>query len=154
MRSAEAQVQGGGVTSGRARVRTRLVRRAPPLLWLLIAALSLVELWMIAVTLDRPAPDQWGFRGFEAVLALSFGSVGALIAARRPDNRIGWLILVLSVVSGVQAVVDQYPVLAEAANPQLPLATASRWVAAWIWVIPSVAFMTLLPLLFPDGRIL
>src|SRR3972149_7439439 len=93
MRSAEAQVQGGGVTSGRARVRTRLVRRAPPLLWLLIAALSLVELWMIAVTLDRPAPDQWGFRGFGAVLALSFGSVGALIAARRPAHRIGWVAL-------------------------------------------------------------
>src|SRR3990170_9102951 len=83
--------------------------------FLAILALAAVEAWMIAVTLDRPAPDQWGFRGFEAVLALSFGSVGALIAARRPENRIGWLILVLSVVSGIQAVVDQYPVLAVAA---------------------------------------
>src|SRR3990172_7022010 len=108
MRSAEAQVQGGGVTSGRARVRTRLVRRAPPLLWLLIAALSLVELWMIAVTLDRPAPDQWGFRGFEAVLALSFGSGGALIAARRPDSRIGWLILGVSVITGIHAIFNPY----------------------------------------------
>ena len=154
MRSAEAQVQGGGVTSGRARVRTRLVRRAPLLLWLLIAALSLVELWMIAVTLDRPAPDQWGFRGFEAVLALSFGSVGALIAARRPDNRIGWLLLALSVIAAIQAVVDQYPVLAEAANPPRPFAETARWIAAWLWVPWSLGLIAIAPLIFPDGRLL
>jgi len=132
----------------------RAVTRLAVTLWLVIVALVLAELWMIAVTLDRPTPDQWGFRGFEAVLALSFGSVGALIAARRPDSRIGWLILGLSVVTGIQGVVDQYPVLAEVATPPLAAGEAVRWVAAWIWVIPSVAFMTLLPLLFPDGHLL
>ena len=123
-------------------------------LWLVIVALVLAEVWMIAATLDRPTPDQWGFRGFEAVLALSFGSVGALIAARRPDSRIGWLILGVSVITGIEAIVNQYPVLAEAATPPLPAGDTVKWVAAWIWVIPAVALMTLLPLLFPDGHLL
>lgn len=130
------------------------LRSMAVILWLVTVALALAELWMIAVTLDRPAPDQWGFRGFEAALALSFGSVGALIAARRPENRIGWLLLGVGVVTGVQGFVDQYPVLAKAVSPAPPFVEASRWVAAWIWVIPSIALMTFLPLLFPDGRLL
>ena len=124
------------------------------LVWLWIVALSAATAWMIAVTLYRPAPDQWAFRGFEAVLAMAFGSVGALVSSRRPDNRLGWLLLVASVLAAVQGIVDQYPILAEASSPVLPLAEESRWVAAWIWVIPGVMEMTLLPLLFPDGRLI
>lgn len=126
----------------------------PTLLWLVIVAMSLATIWMIVVTIDRPTPEQWGFRGFESALALSFGSVGALIAARRPKNRFGWLLVGISVVAAAQGVVDQYPVFAEATTPALPLARESRWVAAWIWTIPSVLFMTAVPLTFPDGRLL
>jgi len=129
----------------------RIVARAASLAILVLAA---VEVWMIAATLDRPTPDQWGFRGFEAALALSFGSVGALIATRRPENRVGWLLLLFSVVAGVQGIVDQYPVLAAAANPQLPLAEGARWASAWIWVIPSGGLVAFLPLYYPDGRLL
>lgn len=74
--------------------------------FLAIVILSSVALWMIIVTLDRPIPPHWGFRGFEIVLAVSFGSVGALIAANRPGNRLGWIILGVSVVTGLQAVID------------------------------------------------
>ena len=129
----------------------RIVARAALLAILVFAA---VEVWMILATLDRPTPDQWGFRGFESALALSFGSVGALIATRRPENRVGWLLLLFSVVAGAQGIVNQYPVLAATANPQLPLAEVARWVSAWIWVIPSGGLVAFLPLLFPDGRLL
>jgi hypothetical protein len=122
-------------------------------LWLGMFGLSLAELWMIAVTMDRPTPDQWGIRGFEAVVALSFGSVGATIAARRPDNRIGWLMLGFSLIGGAMAIVDQYPVLSEAAVAPLPFASVARWISAWIWVIGAVGLGSLLPLLFPDGRL-
>jgi len=124
------------------------------ILWLIIVILALVELWLIAVTVALPVSDQWAFRGFEALLALSFGSVGALVATRRPENRLGWLVLGLSVITAAQGIVDQYPVFAEAADPPLPLAPAARWVSAWIWVIPSGGLMLFLPLLFPTGRLL
>ena len=120
---------------------------------LAILVLAAVEVWMIAATLDRPF-EGWGVRGYEAALASSFGSVGALIAARRPENRIGWLLLGLSVVCGALGIVDQYPVLAEAANPQLPFAGVARWISAWMWVIPAAGFVSFFPLIFPDGRLL
>ena len=119
-----------------------------------IAVLSAVALWMILVTLDRPLPPQWGFRGWEILLGLSFGSVGALIVAHRPRNRIGWMVLGLSVITGIQAVVDQYPIFAEAVDPVLPYAGVARWIAAWIWALSAVGLVTFLPLLFPTGHLL
>jgi hypothetical protein len=136
-----------------ARMRARSARRVAIWSFVALLALSVVALWMIATTLDRPVSPQWGFRGFEVVLGLSFGSVGALIAANRPDNRLGWLILATSVVLGIQGVVDQYPVFADAAVPPLPWAGAARWVAAWIWPLASVPLVTVMPLIFPTGRL-
>jgi hypothetical protein len=142
------------VVEPRLPLSARVARALPLTLWLTIVGLALVELWMIAVTLGQPAPGQWGFRGFEGVLALSFGTVGAFIAARRPENRFGWLLLAVSVVAAVQGLIDQYPVLARAADPPLAGGVLASWIAAWIWVIPSVAFMVFIPLLFPNGRLL
>jgi hypothetical protein len=121
--------------------------------WLLIVALSIVELWLIAVTLDQPTPDQWGFRGFEAVMGLSFGSVGALIAMRRPENRVGWVLVVMGLISGLMGIVNQYPVLSDAARESLPFSGLARWVSAWIWVPAAAGLGSLLPLIFPDGHL-
>jgi len=121
-------------------------------LWVAIVILSLAEGATIVATLRASAPDQWGFRGNEALLALAWGSIGALIAVRRPGNRIGWLLLALSLINAFQGVVDQYPALAAARR--LPGAEWARWVSAWIWVIPSTGFLTFVPLMFPDGRLL
>ena len=150
----QGESQAATPTPVRTSLRATLARRLPIVLWMLIVVLSLVEVWMIAVTLNRPAPDQWAFRGFEAALALSFGSVGALIAARRPENRVGWVLILVSVLTGVQGVVDQYPILAAAAVPPLPAGDLITWISTWIWVISAVPFMCFVPLIFPDGRLL
>jgi hypothetical protein len=121
-------------------------------LWLLIVLLSLTELWMIAVTFDRPTPGLWGFRGWE-LMSLAFGSVGALIAARQRGNRVGWLLLGIGLATSATGVVNQYPILSDATGRSLPLADAARWTSAWIWVVLAVGLM-LLPLLFPDGHLL
>ena len=145
------------LAAGMSGTRSRMARVARPIavtLWLAIVAMALAELWLIAATLAIPTPDQWAFRGFEVVLAISFGSVGALIVARRPENRTGWLALGLSVIAAFQGIVNQYPVLADTTSPPLPYADAARWVSAWIWVIPSAGLLTVLPLIFPNGRVL
>jgi len=134
-------------------VSTKIARLVAISIWLAIVALSLAEVWMIAITLDRPS-DQFGIRGYEVALALSFGSVGALIATRRPRNPIGWLSLVAGLLVGIQGIVVQYPVLAEASAPPLAGADLARWVSAWIWVLSAGAFLGIFPLLFPDGRLL
>jgi hypothetical protein len=135
-------------------IGTRAARLIATSSFVAIVILSAVALGMIIATLDRPVPPQWGFRGFEIVLGVGFGSVGALIAANRPENRLAWIMVVVSVVLGVQAVVDQYPVFADAANPPLPYAGVARWLSAWIWTVGSVGLVTFVPLLFPNGRLL
>src|SRR5512141_2619595 len=138
-----------------ARGRTLIEGRTPGLvargLWVAIVALSLAEGAMIVATLQAPTADQWGVRGNEALLALAWGSIGALIAVRKPENRIGWLLLALSLINACQGVVDQYPALAAALR--LPGGEWARWVSAWIWVIPSTGFLAFVPLIFPDGRL-
>jgi hypothetical protein len=121
-------------------------------IWLLIVALSLAELWMIAVTLDRPS-DQWGIRGYEAVLGLAFGSVGALIVTRRHGNVIGWLALIAASAVSFQGVLVQYAVLSEASASPLPLVGLARWASAWVWVLSAGTFLAVFPLVFPDGRL-
>ena len=132
--------------------RAGIAARLPLAVWLLIVTLSAAELWMIAVTLDRPTPGLWGLRGWE-LLALAFGSVGALVAARQHGNRIGWLLIGIGLATGVTGVINQYPILIDATGRTLPLADAARWMSAWIWVVLTVGLM-LLPLLFPDGHLL
>jgi hypothetical protein len=123
-------------------------------MWAATLILSLAEGAMIVATVQAPSPDQWGMRGNEAVLALAWGTIGALIAVRKPGNRIGWLLLALSLINALQGVVDQYPVVASAVGSPIPGGDWARWVSAWIWVIPSTGFLTFVPLIFPDGRLL
>jgi hypothetical protein len=123
-------------------------------LWLAVVLLALGEVWIIVTTLDRPV-DQWGPRGFEAAVSLAFGTVGALVAVRRPENLIGWMILVpAGVGTAAFGIVVQYPVLAAASAPPLSGGDLARWLAAWSWVVPAGGFMTLFPLVFPDGHLL
>lgn len=135
-------------------LQAKLAKRLPLALWLLITGLSLAGLLMILVTLDQPAPDQWGIRGNESILALAFGSVGALITARRPGNRVGWLILLSTVPGAIGAFVTQYPVFVAATGMGLGGVELARWTAAWIWAIGSISLSCFMPLIFPTGRLL
>jgi hypothetical protein len=153
MEALTGQAEMATATNSRVPLRTRMARRLPLAVWLLIVAMSAAELWMIVVTLDRPTPGLWGFRGWE-LMSLAFGSVGALIAARRPENRIGWVMLALALAASATGVVNQYPILTDATGSPLPLAAVARWTSAWIWVVGAVGLTSLLPLLFPDGHLL
>lgn len=134
--------------------RPRRPRRPglPALLWLVILGLGIAEFAIIAATADVPVPDQWGFRGYEAGMGIVFGLVAALIASRRPENRVGWLLLACSLIIAAQGVVTQWPVLA-ASDPTLPFLDLARWVRAWIWPIPNVGYVAVTLLLFPDGHL-
>jgi signal transduction histidine kinase len=77
------------------------------------------------------------------VVPLGFAAVGGLIAARRPQNPIGWLFLAIAIVSGLQGVGDQYVRYAELTHPgSLPGAE---------WVLWATNVST--PLLFPTGAV-
>jgi signal transduction histidine kinase len=87
-----------------------------------------------------------------AVLSLAFASVGALIVARRPDNRIGWLLCVEGVINGVGALATQYARYTLQTDPGvLPGGLWAR-LGSWSW-IPGLGLLAFLLLLFPDGRL-
>jgi hypothetical protein len=81
-------------------------------------------------------------------LALGFPVVGALVAVREPANAVGWLLLLIGVAFGFQGFVDAY-VMA----PDRPFAVAAAWVSNWIWNVWLYVAAAILPLLFPNGRL-
>ncbi|HXF36246.1 MAG TPA: sensor histidine kinase [Actinomycetota bacterium] len=92
---------------------------------------------------------------------LVFGTVGALVASRRPGNAIGWIFVsvalfigVIGALEGIQdrlaAGGDSWAALGEDASLAARLLA---WIGGWAWV-PSIFVPTTFPLLlFPDGRL-
>jgi signal transduction histidine kinase len=87
------------------------------------------------------------------VNAGAFGLLGGLLVARRPDNPIGWLMLLISFAQVGTALADAYANVALFAHPwSLPGGDFAAWVGAWIWVPGFGLLATVLLLVFPDGR--
>ena len=93
--------------------------------------------------------------GIDAVLALTFPTVGAVIASRRPRNAVGWIFCVTGLCGGASIFSAQYAIYALVTNPgSLPVGVFAAWIGTWIW-LPSVTLtITFLLLLFPHGRLL
>ena len=93
--------------------------------------------------------------GVDAVLALAFPTVGAIIASRRPGNAVGWIFCAIGLCGGAEIFTVEYGIYALVTNPgSLPGGVISTWVGTWIW-LPSVTLtITFLLLLFPHGRLL
>jgi hypothetical protein len=85
--------------------------------------------------------------------AIGFGLPGAVIAALRPANRIGWLAAGIGLVSAVALATQQYGIIGVYQVPELPAAGWAIWVANWVWAPAYWLIPSLLLLLFPDGRL-
>jgi hypothetical protein len=88
------------------------------------------------------------------VVLIAFSGVGAVILAQQPHNRIGWLFCVSSflMASGICAV--EYAVYALRTAPSiLPGAVGLALYGSWSRDEGLFAVLTLLPLIFPTGRL-
>ena len=85
--------------------------------------------------------------------ALCYSGVGALIAMRQPVNRIGWLLLLVGLLTSVCLATSGYSLVALVLAPgSLPLGAWGIWIFSWlIWVV-LIAIPSVL-LVFPDGRL-
>lgn len=89
------------------------------------------------------------------IVLLTFPLVGALIAAHRPRNPIGWLFCGVGASWAIYAFVDTYASYALVVSPTpLPGGVAAAWLANWLSGVNVFTIAVLLPLLFPDGRLL
>jgi hypothetical protein len=122
--------------------------------WGLSLVLSICGLLLLALTHKTPVPPSWGFRGYPAILSIAYGTVGAIVASHRPDNRVGWLFCAAGLLAGVQAFVTEYATLALLARPGLlPAGLTAAWIGSWIWVPLISLITTFLLLLFPTGQL-
>ena len=89
-----------------------------------------------------------------AVLTMAFSVVGALVAAHRPENLIGWVFCGAALFQGLANFGYEYATYALLTRPSsLPLGAAMSWVGNWIWAPGLGLILVFLPLLFPDGRL-
>jgi len=87
------------------------------------------------------------------VTVLTFSTMGAVVASRRPDNLIGWLFCAIGFVGGVRLLSIEYAAYSLVAQSDLPPgAEALAWIASWLWV-PDIGLFLYLALLFPNGRL-
>ncbi len=123
-------------------------------LWATGIAFAASGLVLLAASFDVLLPDSWGFRGFTAAFAVTFGTLGAFIVAAR-RNRIGWLLLAAGVLSGVQCFAEEYAIYGLVARPgSLPAPAILGWINSWIWVVIVALVAIFVPLLFPTGHFL
>jgi len=130
-------------------------RRIAALIWGLCLVIALAALALLAIGPGRVLPSDVfsGVGGMSfLVLAMTFASVGVLVARRVPESRIGWIFLLTGLANCVQLLTWQYADVGLHATDLLPGASAA---AVFNSVISeaTAGLLGLSLLLFPDGRL-
>jgi signal transduction histidine kinase len=128
-------------------------RRVAAVCWALTVLMAAAAGVFLALGPGRPLPDDL-FGGVAGaaflVLALAYGTVGAIIALRLPGHRIGWLFSLIGLLSALNVLTYAYAEYGLYAA-DLPLART----AAIVWGTLELTAPLLAPslLLLPDGRL-
>ena len=87
------------------------------------------------------------------VQALTFATVGLVLARARPDNAVSWMFAGVGVIVALYVFVERYQHYALVVRPGgLPGGEFAAWLQTWLYVPALGIFVTLLPQLFPTGR--
>ncbi len=124
-----------------------------------VTSIALMVANLVLMYVDRnvvlpEASDDWSLTNvFGLLVTVGVPVIGLVIAARRPENPIGWLLLAAGFALGLSGFSRAYALHALIAERgTLPGGRASGWIANAIWPIP-VALLPFLFLLFPDGHL-
>ena len=88
------------------------------------------------------------------LMALGYGTAGALIASREPRNAVGWLFLLIGLCVGLAGFAENYVqrALDLRGAEALPLVGAVAWLGSNLAIVVGFGSIPLVMLLFPDGR--
>jgi hypothetical protein len=99
------------------------------------------------------AAEVSGYYYEDAAVAVAFALLGAVVAAHRPANPIGWLFLAIGLSGALGVVSNEYVNYALVVDPgALPGGPIAAWLSAWTWW-PAYGLVPLVLLVFPDGRL-
>jgi hypothetical protein len=102
---------------------------------------------------DQSASNVVALLGYSAFLVAA-ATVGALVASRRPENPIGWILALAGLGYALAGGAIAYSSYAFQGDHSLPAATAVTWTGNWLWSVALGLAATYPLLLFPDGKLL
>ena len=130
-------------------------RRVAAFVWVVCVALGMASLVLLAIGPGRSLPSDI-FSGLGGatflILALTFASVGAIVARRVPENRIAWIFLATGLANSLQLLSWQYADVGLRAGHRLPGASAAAVFNSLIGEA-TAGSLALSLLVFPDGRL-
>jgi hypothetical protein len=114
-------------------------------------ALVLSSLALLLVVSHAGDVSQYYYE--DAAVAVAFALLGAVVAAHRPANPIGWLFLAIGLSGALGVVSNEYVTYTLATAPgALPGGSVAAWLSLWTWW-PAYGLVPLVLLVFPDGRL-
>ena len=134
-------------------------RRATQLAWalvLLTVALIAAWIWLLVLNVESGLGDDlfsYPHLISDGAPAVAYMVVGVLVATRKPENPIGWLLLVAGPINGIPLLAQQYAAYdLLAGGASLPGARVVAISLNGFW-LPSLFVLLLIALLFPTGRL-
>jgi hypothetical protein len=123
-------------------------------LWAICVALVALAVVLVLNTPPVPARDGRNLDVLAAVPFLTYATVGAFVAARRPKNAVGWVLCSMGLVFAFHAFAGAYADYALVArHGALPGGVIMLWASTgWVSIPGMLLGVVLLVLLFPDGR--
>ncbi len=79
--------------------------------------------------------------------------MGALIASRRPENSVGWVMLAIGAGAALEVASGAYAYAARNSLPELPGVAWAAWLQSWVWSIGFVLLANVLLVVFPEGEV-
>src|SRR5215208_3563255 len=121
-------------------------------LWTLSVALTTLSLVLLVLIRSHPGIHVFDWWLGNSLVVIDV-TVGAIVASRRPENPVGWLLCLSGVVTSTSTFTSQYAIYALLAQPNsLPAGEAMAWIASWMLPIMNGVQVFYL-LLFPTGRL-
>ncbi len=121
-------------------------------MWALSLALTALSLLLLALNVSHPNAHvfDWWLNNSLVVVDVT---VGAIVASRRPENPVGWLLCLAGLAVSIGHFASQYAIYALLAQPNsLPAGEALAWIASWLLPI-YVGLQVFYLLLFPTGQL-
>jgi two-component system, NarL family, sensor kinase len=124
-----------------------------------ILSVALMVAGLVIMFVDRhvilpQVSDSWTFSSvLDVVVNIGVPAIGLVIASKRRENPLGWLLLTAGLALGLTTFCRAYALYALVVNPgSLPAGRGFAWLSNWMWTIP-ISLLPFLFLLFPTGRL-
>jgi hypothetical protein len=126
------------------------------LAWALcVLSLALTALSLLLFILNLSYPNTHLYEPWldNTLTAVFYPTVGAIVASRRPENPVGWLLCLYGLVISIGYFCAEYAIYALLAQPDsLPAGEAMAWIVSWVLPILN-GLQVFYILLFPTGRL-